>query len=154
MLTKRPNPFDEILTWARANRPDTIEYLELLFEGIQRSNPAQRDVAMGLLVSIAFAAGREYGERHGEEQACGEIERIHCHATRWKALARRLFRERVPIARVTHEIRNALVPAEMALERLDAQSQTQRALACVRRVLDFARDLSQGNASARVWRRS
>lgn len=92
----------------------------------------------------------------------GEIDRARRHAARWKALARRLFRERVPIAGVCHETGNALVPALTILERIprgdvegqDVSSLARNAAMGVRRVLDFARGLRQGDPGARVWRRS
>lgn len=60
-----PRPDQELLTWARANRPDMVLYLEELFDGIPAMG--QRGEAMMLLIATSFAAGRWYNEAHGDE---------------------------------------------------------------------------------------
>lgn len=65
-----PNSHHELLTWAKANRPDMVPYLEELLEAMPHMG--QKGDAMGLLIASAFTAGRWFQKTHEEQVLHGQ----------------------------------------------------------------------------------
>jgi len=60
-----PRPDEELMTWAKKNRPDMVPYLSELLEEIPHMG--KRGEALMLLVGSSFSAGRWYQKAHPKE---------------------------------------------------------------------------------------
>lgn len=62
-----PNPIAETISWCRLNRPDCVEHLERIYRA-EGDRPSEYVLALLLLISLGFAAGREFqaAPAHGQ----------------------------------------------------------------------------------------
>lgn len=71
MFKPLPNPSEEVIKWAEANRPDMVHHLRQVIDQIN-DRWDTRSQAMLLLATSFFAAGRWYQLAHSDERPLGE----------------------------------------------------------------------------------